>query len=142
MAMPERSDRDAAGEIEITLAVLADQVTPLPSHRPEPAARIDGHECGDGHWRSPRTEKGGPTDRPERAIPGRRRERQLSLRGHRIIVVNTGVRPAQRENTTDAMKGILAIGAIRKYPAGIRRLRRAPISGAASSASRPTMQQG
>jgi hypothetical protein len=49
MAMPEKIDGDTAGEIEITLTALSEKIRALASHRPHPAAGINGHERGDGH---------------------------------------------------------------------------------------------
>jgi hypothetical protein len=40
----EKVHRDAAREVEVARAVLADQVTMLAAHRPDTATRIDGHE--------------------------------------------------------------------------------------------------
>ena len=74
MAVAQRVDRDPRGEVQIALAALADQVAPLASHRPHPAARIDGHERGDGHGFSPETKKADRAGPPERAFTERRAE--------------------------------------------------------------------
>ena len=52
MAVAEQVDGDAAGEVEIFLALLAVEIDPLPAHRPHRRARIDGHERRDRHGRS------------------------------------------------------------------------------------------
>ena len=49
MRMAEQVDRDTAGEIEITRAVLVDQVAVLAANWPYAAPGIDGHERADGH---------------------------------------------------------------------------------------------
>jgi hypothetical protein len=51
MAVAEQIDRDAGGEIEIFLALLAIEIGALAPDRPHLAARIDGHERSDGHER-------------------------------------------------------------------------------------------
>src|ERR1700740_2378283 len=70
VAVPERVDGDAAREIEIALAALADQIAALASHRPAPAAGIDGHERGEGHRAVPQTKKAARRP-PERAFTWR-----------------------------------------------------------------------
>ena len=59
MRMAEQVDRNAAGEIEVAGAVLADQMAVLAAHRPDSAARIDGHERGNRHKQHPEIEKVG-----------------------------------------------------------------------------------
>ena len=50
--MAEQVDRDAAGKIEVTGAVLVDQVTVIAFDRANIATGIDGHQCGDRHGNS------------------------------------------------------------------------------------------
>ena len=59
VAMTEQIDRDPAGEVEIALAALADQVDALALDRPNLAARVDGHERSNGHWGVPFRSKSG-----------------------------------------------------------------------------------
>ncbi len=49
MAVAQQINRDAGGEIQIALAILADQVAPLASHRTHATPWVDGHERRDGH---------------------------------------------------------------------------------------------
>ena len=49
MRVAERVDGDTAREIEILLAVLAEEVRALASDRTHATPRVDGHERGDGH---------------------------------------------------------------------------------------------
>jgi hypothetical protein len=49
MAMAQYVDRDAGGEIQIFLAILAIKVGAFAAHRPHLASRINGHERRDGH---------------------------------------------------------------------------------------------
>ena len=51
VAVAEQVDRDARGEVEIFLAVLAIEVGAFAAHRPDVATRINGHERRDGHGR-------------------------------------------------------------------------------------------
>ena len=49
VAVSEQVHRDPRGEIQVTLAVLAEQIHAFPSYRPDRRARINGHERRDGH---------------------------------------------------------------------------------------------
>ena len=49
MTVAERVDRDTRRKVERAAAILANQITSLASHRPEPATGIDGHQGGDRH---------------------------------------------------------------------------------------------
>ena len=53
MAVAEQIDRDAAGEIEIFLAILAIELHAFASHRPHRRARVNGHKGRDGHDGAP-----------------------------------------------------------------------------------------
>ena len=85
-AVAERVDRDAAGEIEILLAVLTEEVRALASDRTHATPRVDGHERGDGHRRflfeTRRAARNGPPRR--RLIPGTGAQRQH--RGTRMML--------------------------------------------------------
>jgi hypothetical protein len=76
MTVTENIDRDTRGHVEITLAILADQISALASHRPHATPRVDGHERRDGHRNrllekreisseSLRKRKSGPSGPPE-----------------------------------------------------------------------------
>jgi hypothetical protein len=49
VAVPEQIDGDAAGEIQILLALLAEQINAFAAHRPDRRAGINGHKRRDGH---------------------------------------------------------------------------------------------
>ena len=49
MAVPQDVDRNAAGEIEVFLALLAIEIDPLAPHRPHGRTRVNGHKRRDGH---------------------------------------------------------------------------------------------
>src|SRR3546814_11862519 len=53
MALSEQIDRDAACEIQITLASIADQIGALTANRTHPAPGIDGHQRRDRHGTAP-----------------------------------------------------------------------------------------
>jgi hypothetical protein len=59
VAMAQRIDGDAGGEIEILLAALAIEIHALASHRPHAAPRVDGHERGDRHGNGTSSRKAG-----------------------------------------------------------------------------------
>ena len=52
MAVTEQIDRDPAGEVQITRAVLVDQMAVISAHRANAAAGIDGHQRRNRHGAS------------------------------------------------------------------------------------------
>ena len=65
MAMAEDVDGDAAGEVQVALALLADQIAAVAAHRAELAPWVDGHERRNRHRAGSfliraGTQKGGP----------------------------------------------------------------------------------
>ena len=49
MTMAKQIDRDAAGEVEIALTALPDQIAALASHRTNIAPGVNGHERRNRH---------------------------------------------------------------------------------------------
>ena len=75
VAMAEQIDGNAAGKIEVFLAVLAVKIAPLTAHRTHAAPGVNGHKRGNRHigllWRAAKI-SGGDEKQKGRPVIGRR----------------------------------------------------------------------